>query len=93
MMMPTTPLKEPYNLIQHLIDESEYDDDDDDLNNPLSEDNSYWQTRRKLIKYVICNRHAMTHKHVDKNPVRPITKTNPNHKPNHTDGGESGTST
>ena len=37
-IMPNTPLKELYNLyryIQHLILESEFDDDDDDFDNPL----------------------------------------------------------
>ena len=41
-ILPTTPWQERFNLrwyIQHLIDESEYDYDDDGLNNPLSEDN------------------------------------------------------
>ena len=33
----------------------------------------------------------MTNKHVDMNPVRTITKANLNHKPDHIDGGESGT--
>ena len=80
-MLPTTPLQELFNLrwyIQQLMDESEYDDDD--LKNPLHEDNSLLQTRRKFMKYVIYNGHTMTHKHVDKTPVRPITKTNPHHK-------------
>ena len=44
------------------------------------------------MKYVFYNGHAMTHKHMDKNPVRPITKGNPNHRLD-TDGGESGTPT
>ena len=43
IMMPTTPLTKLYSLcryIQHLILESEYDDDDDDeLDNPLDEEN------------------------------------------------------
>ena len=44
LMMPTTPLKELYNLwmyIQHLIleSESEYDYDDEDFDNPLDEEN------------------------------------------------------
>ena len=92
MMMPTTPLQDLFNLrwyIQHLIDKCECDYDDYDLNNPLREDNWLLQTRRKFMKYVIYNGHAMTHKHVDKSPVRPIIKANPHHK-HHTDGGESG---
>ena len=55
-MMPTTPLKELYNLcryIQHLILESEYDDDDDEFDNPLDEENWLLQTRGKYIKFVI----------------------------------------
>ena len=46
-----THLQELFNLrwyIQHLIDERGYDDDDDDyLDNPLSEDNWMLQTNRK----------------------------------------------
>ena len=44
------------------------------------------------MKYVIYNGLAMAHKQLDKNPVRPITKANPNHKLN-IDEGESGTPT
>ena len=42
MMMPTTPLKELYNLrryIQDIILECEYDYDDTDFENSLNEDN------------------------------------------------------
>ena len=56
IMLHHTPMKELYNLrwyIQHLIDESEYDDDDNNLNNPLSEHNWMLQTNRKLMNYVI----------------------------------------
>ena len=94
-ILPTTPLQELFNLqwyIQHLIDESEYDDDDDDLNNPLNKDNWLLQTGRKFMKYVIYNGHTVTHKKLDKNPVRPIIKANPHHK-HHIDEGESATST
>ena len=56
-MMPTTPLKEFYNLwrcIQHLILKSEYgDDDDEEFDNPLDEDNWLLQTRGKYKKFVI----------------------------------------
>ena len=54
IMMPTTPLKELYNLrryIQHLILESEHDDDEFD--SPLNEDNWLFQPRGKFMKYVI----------------------------------------
>ena len=55
-MMPTTPLKERYNLyryIQHLILESEYNYDDDEIDNPLDEENWLLQTRGKYMKFVI----------------------------------------
>ena len=56
IMMPTTPLKKLYNLcryIQHLILESGYDDDDDELDNSLDEENWLLQTRGKYMKFVI----------------------------------------
>ena len=55
-MMPTTPLKELYNLwrhIQHLILKSECDHDDDDFDNPCDEDNWLLQTRGKYMKFDI----------------------------------------
>ena len=55
-MMPTTCLKELYNLyryIQHLILESEYDYDDDEFDNPLDEKNWLLQTRGNYMKFVI----------------------------------------
>ena len=63
-LMPNTPLKELYNLyryIQHLILESEFEYDDEELENPLDEDNWLLQTRGKYKKFVIisflhCNR-------------------------------------
>ena len=57
-ILPTTPLKELYNLrwfIQHLIDENGYHYDDDDFNNSINEDIWLLQTRRKFMKYVIYN--------------------------------------
>ena len=41
--------------IQHLMDESDYDYDDDDFDDPLCEHNWLSQTRGKLMKYVIYN--------------------------------------
>ena len=71
-----THLQELFNLrwyIQHLIDERGYDDDDDDyLDNPLSEDNWMLQTNRKFMKYVIYNGHSMTLEQLNKNLIRPI---------------------
>ena len=46
MMMPTTPLKELYNLrryILHLTLECEYDFDNDDVNNPLNDTTGYFK--------------------------------------------------
>ena len=54
--MPTTPLKELYNLyryIKHLILKSKFDYDDIEFDNPLDEDNLLLQTRGKFMKYVI----------------------------------------
>ena len=54
--MPTTPLKELYNLyryFRHLILESEFEYDDMEFDNPLDEDNLLLQTRGKFMKYVI----------------------------------------
>ena len=48
-------LQEFYNLrwlIQHLIDENEYQFDDDQWTNPLSESNWTYQTNKTFIKYV-----------------------------------------
>ena len=55
IMMPTTPLKELYNLyryIQHLILKSEYNDDDHEFDNPLDEENWLLQTKGKYMKFV-----------------------------------------
>ena len=56
--MPSTPLQELQNIrkyIQHLMDESDYDCDDDDFDDPLSEHNWFSQTSGKFMKYVIYN--------------------------------------
>ena len=95
MMMATTPLKELFNprwYIQYLIDECGSGDDHDDLDNPLNEDNWFFQTRRKFMKYIVYNGHAITHKLVDKSAVRPPSKANPNYKLV-TDDGDSSTPT
>ena len=50
-MMPTTPLKEFYNLkryIQHLILESEYDDDDEEFDNPLMRKTGYCEQEENI---------------------------------------------
>ena len=56
VMMPTRPLQEFYNLrryITHVMNESDYDPDDPDLDHPLSQHNWLIQTRGKGMKYVI----------------------------------------
>ena len=56
--MLSTPLQELQNIrkyIQHLMDESDYDYDGDDFDDPLSEHNWLSQTRGKFMKYVIYN--------------------------------------
>ena len=56
IMMPTTPLKELYNLywyIQHLIPKSKYDYDNDKFDNPLDKENWLLQTRGKYMKFGI----------------------------------------
>ena len=56
ILMPTTPLKELYNLyryIQHLILQSEYDYDDEEFDNTLDEENWLLQTRGKYMIFVI----------------------------------------
>ena len=55
VMLPTTTLQEFYNLtwyIQHLIDENEYQYDDDEWTNRLSESNWMYHTNKQFMKYV-----------------------------------------
>ena len=76
-----TPLQELINLrwyIQHHIDESESDDDEDEFDNLLSKENWMLQTNWKFIKYVIHIKHSMTPKQLKKNPIKPIIKVHPN---------------
>ena len=56
ILMPTSPLKEHYNLyryIQHLILKSKYDYDDEAFDNPLDEENWLLQARGKYMNFVI----------------------------------------
>ena len=53
--MPSTPLQELQNIrkyIQHLMDESDYDYDDDDFDDPLSE--HIWLSNKRKI-HEICH--------------------------------------
>ena len=50
------PLQELYNLrwyIQHIIDENQYQYDDDEWTNPLSESKGSFQTNKKFMKYIV----------------------------------------
>ena len=76
-----TPLQELFNLrwyIQHLIDETGYDDVEFDI--PLSEENWMLQTNWKILKFVLHNRHSMTPKQLKKNPIKAIVKVKPHQK-------------
>ena len=56
-------MQELYNLrwyIQHLIDENEYQYDDDEWTNPLSESNWIYWTNKTFIKYVNFTLQQMT---------------------------------
>ena len=64
-----TPIQGLNNLrwyIQHLIDESGYEyDDDDELNHPLSEDNWMLQEHWNFIKYVVFALQRMTPEQIE----------------------------
>ena len=71
-MLPTTTLQEFFNIrwyIQHLIDESEYQYDDDEWTNPSSESNWIYQTNKTFIKYVNCTLQEMTPEQLKQNPI------------------------
>ena len=58
-----TTMQELYNIrwyIQHLIDENEYQYDDDEWTNPLSESNWIFQTNKHFMRYVIFTLQEMT---------------------------------
>ena len=65
-------MKKFYNLrwfIQHLIDDNEYQYDDDEWTNPLSESNWIYQTNKKFIKYVNFTLQEMTPEQLKQNPI------------------------
>ena len=62
-MLPTTTFQEFYNLrwyIQHLIDDNEYQYDDDEWTNPFSESNWVSNTKKHFMKYVNLTFQEMT---------------------------------
>ena len=82
-------MKEFYNLrwvIQHLIDENEYQYDDNEWTNPLSESNWRYQTNQTLMKYVNFILKEMTPEQMKQNPIT----VHPNQKLD-TEEGESNT--
>ena len=71
-MLPTTTLQEFYNLrwfIQHLIDENEYQYDDDEWTNPLSGSDWTYQTNKTFMKHVIFTLQKMTPEQLKLNPL------------------------
>ena len=71
-MLPATTLQELYNLrwyIQHLIDENEYQCDDNEWTNPLSESNSIYKTNKHFMKYVNFTLQEKTPEQLKQNPI------------------------
>ena len=65
-------MKEFFNLrwfIQHLIDENEYQYDDNEWTNPLSESNWTYQTNKTFMKYVNFTLKEMTPKQLKHNTI------------------------
>ena len=65
-------MKEFFNLrwfIQHLIDENEYQYDDNEWTNPLSESNWTYQTNKTFMKYVNFTLKEMTPKRLKHNTI------------------------
>ena len=65
-------MKQLFNLrwfIQHLIDENEYQYDDNEWTNPLSESNWTYQTNKTSMKYVKFTLQEMTPEQFNQNPI------------------------
>ena len=73
-------------FVQHLIDENEYQYDDNKWMNPLSESNWTYQTDKTFMKYVNFSLKEMTPEQLKQNPIT----VHPNQKLN-TEEGESNT--
>ena len=68
----STTLQEFYNLrwfIQHLIDSNQYQYDDYEWTNPLSESNWIYRTNKHFIKYVNFTLQEMTPEQLKQNPI------------------------
>ena len=71
-MLPSTTLQEFYNLrwyIQHLIDETEYQYDDDEQTYLITESNWIYQTNTTFMKYVNFTLQEMTPEQLKQNPI------------------------
>ena len=71
-MLPSTTLQEFYNLrwyIQHLIDETEYQYDDDEQTYLVTESNWIYQTNTTFMKYVNFTLQEMTPEQLKQNPI------------------------
>ena len=82
-------MKEFFNLrwyIQHLVDENEYQYDDNEWTNPLSENNWTHQTNKTFMKYVNFTLKEMTPEQLKQNTIT----VHPNQKLD-TEEGESNT--
>ena len=76
-------MKEFFNLrwfIQQLIDENEYQYDDNEWTNPLSESNWTYQTNKTFMKYVSFTLKEMTPEQMKMNPIKPTIKVKTNQK-------------
>ena len=67
-------------FIQHLIDENEYQYDDNEWTNPLSESNWAYQTNETFMKYVNFTLKEMTPEQMKMNPIKLIIKVKTNEK-------------
>ena len=70
--LSTIHLQEFYNLrwhIQHLIDQNEYQYDDDEWTNPLGESNWIFQTNKKFMKYATFTLQEMNPEQLKHNPI------------------------
>ena len=84
-MLPTATLQEFYNLRwynQHLIDENEYQYDDDEWTNPLRESNWMYNTNKHFMKYVNITLQEMTPEQLKQIPIT----VHPNQKLNTEEG-------
>ena len=76
--------------LQHLIDENEYQYDDNEWTNPLHESNRTYRTNKHFMKYVNFTLKEMTPEQMKMNPIKPIIKVKTNEELD-TQEGESNT--